>query len=508
MLLPSTSLSRISSRCLPGTWHAGFGPAIVPRSENGQNESGQSELGHLIQRCDECIECIVKHMKILHDASILSLVCILGLGCDESPAGPQNDGDVADGREEENSPDAVLDADGGAGEDREADSEAGGDDGSGVESDGDVSDADAGEPPPVPEDYRPCEAGVCWDTSANLWRCGSGGIDQDFSSGSYNVHDYASRVYAGALNTITVDRSAGAWQPAIIVAEEDGTVLSDGLLGLIRPGLGVSVVSDGTTGERARVDIDTGADLSVHIFVTGWEVVRSGFIDFLPRDAAYALTVENNCGGPVVDCVVNGHTVAEPACGWLHYVARDVVPLLEGSRDQRLTDAARVAWWSLKEDVIYRSNPLVYSNCGYPSGNNYIGPLETCHAGYAWQVGLPAVQVPGFALDELEATALRLFPGETVDEVLEGAAREALLDEATTAAVVASIDDLRRSWLLRTSAVGFTIQEPVVTDECIDHSRPFCYGTGWDTTRWFAPDRESALGAIDDVRAILEAVAP
>lgn len=211
--------------------------------------------------------------------------------------------------------------------------------------------------------------------------------------------------------------------------------------------------------------------------------------------------------GPRVPCVVNGHTASVTACSWLHHTARAVVPLLEGTRDERLTAAARVAWWSLKEGVLYLANPIVYSNCGAP-GRGRIGPLETCPGGYAWQVGLAGIQVPGFELADLETAALRLFPGKTVAEVLDAAAREALLDATGAAAVVASTGSLRRSWLLRTSAVGFTFQAPIVTDECIDHSIGWCYGTGWDTTRWFAPDRASAMRAIEDVRAILAAVAP
>jgi hypothetical protein len=211
---------------------------------------------------------------------------------------------------------------------------------------------------------------------------------------------------------------------------------------------------------------------------------------------------------PPIDCVVNGHTVDEPACGWLHHIGRDVVPLLEGTRDERLDDASIVAWWSLKEGVLYLSNPVVYSNCNFTTGDARIGPLDVCPSGRAWQVGLAAVQVPNYSLSAVEATAARLFPGRTIASVLEATAIEAGLDAASVDAVVASTGDLRKSWLLRTSAVGFTHQVGTVVAECIDSSRSWCFGSGWDTSRWFASDREAAMTSIEDIRAIFDALAP
>jgi hypothetical protein len=211
---------------------------------------------------------------------------------------------------------------------------------------------------------------------------------------------------------------------------------------------------------------------------------------------------------PPVDCVVNGHTVDEPACGWLQHIARDVVPLLEGTRDERLDDASIVAWWSLKEGVLYLSNPVVYSNCNFTTGDARIGPLDVCPSGRAWQVGLAAVQVPNYSLSAVEATSTHLFPGRTIASVLEATAIEAGLDAASVDAVVASTGDLRKSWLLRTSAIGFTHQVGTVVAECIDGSRSWCFGTGWDTSRWFASDREAAMTSIEDIRAIFDALAP
>ncbi|MFH1434658.1 MAG: hypothetical protein ABIJ56_02970 [Pseudomonadota bacterium] len=369
----------------------------------------------------------------------------------------------------------------------------------------DMPDADASEPPPDPEPYRPCETGSCWDTSLRPNRCLNAQIDENFSSGIFNVHDYASTLYADGLTRLTLTRTGGSWQPALIVADEDGTVLSDGRIGLVRDGLDVSIEEDGTSGGTALVELWTESDLRVSVFVTGWEVVDSGFESFLPTSSTYTLRIENICDEPPVECEVNGHTVREPACGWLLYTGREVVPLLEGSRDERLTAAARVAWWSLKEGVLFLANPLAYSNCG---ASGHIGPLETCPSGYAWQVGLAGVQEPDHRHGDVEAAAGRLFPDMSLDEVLAEAALEAGLDGADVDTVVASTGDFRNSWLLRSSAVGFTMEEVLVTAQCVVGSEGWCFGTDWDSTRLFAPDKPSAMQAIEDVRGILDAVAP
>ncbi len=108
----------------------------------------------------------------------------------------------------------------------------------------------------------------------------------------------------------------------------------------------------------------------------------------------------------------------------------------------------------------------------------------------------------------MEQTARRLYPGEALAEVLRRAAGAAGLDDDDAEAVATSADSLRKSWLLRDSAVGFTHEAPTVTRECIDDSRRWCFGTGWDTTRLFAPDRPAAMRSIADIRAMLDALAP
>lgn len=208
--------------------------------------------------------------------------------------------------------------------------------------------------------------------------------------------------------------------------------------------------------------------------------------------------------------VVNGFTLTANEAANVRRIAASVVPRLAGTREDKLRVAARVTWWSLKEGVLGLSNPIGYSNCNTPWGDRRIGPLEVCSPGRAWQVGAAAVQVPGRTLAQLEAKARELHPGLVVYDVLWRTAVDAgyAHGTATHNAIVSSTGDLRRSWLLRNGAVGFTFEEPTVTYECINNSYGWCFGSGWDTTARYAPTRAAAMRSINDLAAIFDRLAP
>ena len=339
--------------------------------------------------------------------------------------------------------------------------------------------------------------------------CHTASQDEDFSTGTYNVHRY--RTSADAETRIELTRTAGSWSPALVVAELDGRILSDGEVGRLEAGLEVSVLESGREGGVADVRVATDTPRELDVFVTGWSAINSDFVGFQPQDSTYNLTVQSVCDEQPLDCsgpVVNGNPVAEPACGWLEHIGREVVPALAGGRDERLDVASTVAWWSLKEGVLFLANPIVYSNCAFESGSEYIGPLETCPAGRAWQVGISGIQVPAFLDDRPAQQAAALYPALTEDEVLELTAADALLSVEETDGVVASTGDLRTSWLLRNSPVGVTLQVDLVVSECVLGSYSWCYGTGWTSTALYAPDKEAVMGSIADIRSIFNGLAP
>lgn len=370
---------------------------------------------------------------------------------------------------------------------------------------GPQADAGASDAGPGPSAVDPCAVGTCWETSAAMFACAEARVPENFVTGTKNVHRYATTLPAGAPTEISVTRTAGEFRPALFVTRRDGEVLFDGERGLVGPGLRVTVEATGRDGDVARVLVETDADLAVHVFVTGWAVVDSGFVDFPSTSVRYTLLVDQRCEGEtMLPCVLDGAEPRAPACGWLHYIAREVVPELEGDREARLTTAARVAWWSLKEHVLYLANPLSYSNCNFETGDRHIGPLDPCVPGRAWQVGLSGVQAAYLGVGSAEAIATRVHPGRSLEQILETAARRAGLDDADTAAVVATSGQMRVSWLLRDSATGFTYQVGRVTAECIDGTERWCFGAGVR----FANDRAQALRVIADIRSLLDALAP
>src|SRR5262245_45889268 len=101
-------------------------------------------------------------------------------------------------------------------------------------------------------------------------------------------------------------------------------------------------------------------------------------------------SVEQDAGDdPVTSPTVNGHVLNAREQRWVRHVATEIVPRLAGAREQRLKAASEVVWWALKEGDLDTSNPLAYSNCNRGAGDDrLLGPLETCPARHAWQVGL------------------------------------------------------------------------------------------------------------------------
>ena len=213
-----------------------------------------------------------------------------------------------------------------------------------------------------------------------------------------------------------------------------------------------------------------------------------------------------------IDWTVNGHLLTGQEQAAVVVIGTDVVPRLDGDRDARLTFAAQGAWWALKEGTWEQSLAAVYgySNCNSSAGDHTIGPTEICGTGRAWQVGLAAVQVPGHTVTELEALVPQLFPGTTSTALLaDVAAKAGVTSTSTTAAITGSTGSLRASWLLRVPAIGFLslVPQEVVT-ECIDGSKSWCFGTGWDETKKFAPTKAASTVSMTDLRGILAQIAP
>ena len=202
---------------------------------------------------------------------------------------------------------------------------------------------------------------------------------------------------------------------------------------------------------------------------------------------------------------VNGHTLGTGEQKWVKLIGEKVVGALQGDAKAALDTASKVTWWSLKEGILDTSNPIGYSSCNTTSGDTPLGPLATCPSGRAWQVGLPAVQVPGRTLTDLDNLAAALYPGKSTDDLLADTAALAgyAAGSSTSAGIVASTGSLRISWLLRVPPIGFCKQAPTIQSECIDQSLSWCFGTGWNETKLYAPTKTGARRSMDDLWGLL-----
>jgi hypothetical protein len=168
-------------------------------------------------------------------------------------------------------------------------------------------------PPPEPEQLTPCANGSCWDTEAYVPECGHIVVGEDFSSGNYNVHRYAGRVYEDALTTISLDSAVSGWQPAIIVARPDGQVLFDGTIGAITPSLTAQLIEADDASMVVTIDSDTTLD--VDVFVTSVPVIESDFVAAISTEVTYELDIVSDCSTVPGDLIAPAGAVAGETLG-------------------------------------------------------------------------------------------------------------------------------------------------------------------------------------------------
>ena len=363
--------------------------------------------------------------------------------------------------------------------------------------------ADAG---PTTTALDPCATAACYN-GRTLGACGAAELSEDFSSGLYGVHRRLLMAPAGVAITIAAERTAGSWSPLLIVHDESGATVHDGVESHTTPALAVTALSPGPDVVGVQLTATTRMHLSV--FLTGASVVSGGFTGSLPTDAAYALEVSVACPAEP-PLTVRGVQLDPEQDLWVRYIARHVVPLVPGTSAERIAKSAHVTWWALKEGVLNVNNPLSYSNCSFPP-DQPIGPLETCpNPGNAWQVGLSGVQAAYTTVDNVEQLALGVLPQLTIAEMLVASAVTAGFGAGTAQgnAIAVSQDRLRLSWLLRHSPIGFEAQYYPVYNQCFVQTQPWCFGTGWPSSASFAPTQAAALEAITDLEAIFQALGP
>lgn len=197
---------------------------------------------------------------------------------------------------------------------------------------------------------------------------------------------------------------------------------------------------------------------------------------------------------------LNGHPLSADQTKWIKYVLDNVRLVLPGNTEAQAAMAARVSWWALKEGVFSLDNPLAYSNCNFPSGDQRIGVVDTCPSGRAWQVGLAGVQVPNFSLSEVESVAKQRHPGKSVQDILDDTSTSIGIPKGSDDynKAINSTGDLRKSILLRDPATGFVFVDRNIVKGCIDSWLSWC-GGGWDAAKNIASSQSVAKSTIAEL---------
>lgn len=133
-----------------------------------------------------------------------------------------------------------------------------------------------------------------WRTSANQSACQGRNITEDFSSGRYNVHRWSASWGDQGPVTATLTRTAGAWQPALVVATAQGELIWAGDAAGDAPGFAAAGVS-GRGGAQASVTVTPPRGVSVFVYVTSWEALERGLLPGPPTTARYTLSLQQEC---------------------------------------------------------------------------------------------------------------------------------------------------------------------------------------------------------------------
>lgn len=149
-----------------------------------------------------------------------------------------------------------------------------------------------------PKAYKPCATGKCWDAPKLSGACGRTTVNEDYSTGKYNVHEYPLSPPRGVTVELTLERTAGSWHPALILHDASGVTLYDGRRARSTSSLAITSLASGRTGTSARVRIVAKKSVKLSVFVSGWRVIDSGFSRAMDTNAKYSLAVVAKCKSP------------------------------------------------------------------------------------------------------------------------------------------------------------------------------------------------------------------
>lgn len=207
---------------------------------------------------------------------------------------------------------------------------------------------------------------------------------------------------------------------------------------------------------------------------------------------------------------VNGYTLTANEAANFRWVATWTVPNFGMSRYQAVRDyVGKGLWWALKEGNLGMSNPWNLNLCNTVSGDATIGPLATCGAGRPWQVGIASVQVPNYALTNVQSRARSAYPGLSIPSILGRSAQQAGYSTGTSTynSITQATGTLQKAWLLKAHLVGFYFVATEASNECLIQTPVYwCYGTSWGATAKYAPTAGSISKAVGDTKVLLQSL--
>jgi hypothetical protein len=106
-------------------------------------------------------------------------------------------------------------------------------------------------------------------------------------------------VHADISVDVTLRRTGGTWDPALVLHDAAGATIYDGERGVMSPSLSVMSLDTGRGSDVAIVRITSSADLEVSGFLTGWHVIDGAFVPRMPTDASYRLNIATDCVAPM-----------------------------------------------------------------------------------------------------------------------------------------------------------------------------------------------------------------
>jgi 3D (Asp-Asp-Asp) domain-containing protein len=325
------------------------------------------------------------------------------------------------------------------------------------------------------------------------------------------------------FRTIAVDRRTVKYGTVLFVPEAVGavvplpggcTVKHDGYFFAADKGGGVS---------GNHIDTFQGYASGKHLPYAPGDASRTFAAYVITRPDIVAVLRELHANPPLDPChedaglraclqapiIVNGRELDALPHRHVCLIASTVLPHLRGTRQERVRNAARVTWWSLREGTLWLANPHAMTLCASGGSDHCIGRTDTCSA--AWQVGMASAQVRNHTDAEVAAQVLALFPHASPTDVLKSALRMADVDpeDAAGRELLESHDvPLRRSWFLRHPVVGMTLQAGVVGARCFDAWNRECGRLGYPEAERFAATRAVVRKSVDDLVRFYDAQLP